>query len=78
MNDRSRPAGAAPEVTTTAAISTQTADIVRLRHGLHAVYVRDSDQQRIALRRLKRCRSLTPEQRVYEAWIAEQRQDVAS
>jgi hypothetical protein len=54
-------------------------EIVPLRHGMAAVYIRDTDDRAVALRRMKRNRSLNAEQRAaYEAWIAEQRQDEAS
>lgn len=54
------------------------ADVVALRHGCVAVYVRDADPQSIAIRRLRRGRPLNAGQReAYEAWLAEQRQDAS-
>lgn len=56
----------------------QDTTIVRLRHGLRAVYHFDTDVQQIAIRRLKRGRQLTDEQRVaYRSWLDEQRQDAS-
>jgi hypothetical protein len=58
---------------------TQRADGVRLRHALAAVYVRDDDPHSIGLRRLKRTRDLTAEQRqAYKRWLDEQRKDGAA
>jgi hypothetical protein len=43
-----------------------------------AIYIRDTDVQRIDLRRLRRHKRLSEEQaRAYEAWLAEQRQDAS-
>ena len=52
--------------------------IIRLRHGLHAVLIRDVDPDSIALRRLRRNKRLNAEQaQAYAAWLAEQHRDVS-
>ncbi len=55
-------------------------EVVALRHGLNAVYIRDTELS-IATRRLRRLRrngTLNAEQSAaYENWLAEQRQDVS-
>lgn len=55
-------------------------DVVPLRHGLAAVYVRDDNVLSVALRKIRRRRRpLTGEHlAAYEAWLAQQRQDTAS
>jgi hypothetical protein len=46
-----------------------------LRHGLVAIYVRDTDPHSIGLRWLKRQRNLDPEQRRdYRQWLDAYRQ----
>lgn len=56
---------------------TQPDDVVPLRHGLAAIYVRDPDPLSIAVRRLRRGRRMNAEQtQAYEAW--QQRQESAS
>ena len=72
--------GEAPSEVIAATDSTlsQAADMVPLRHGFVAIYVRDSDVQRIALRRLRRHKRLSEEQaQAYQVWLTEQRQDAS-
>lgn len=58
---------------------TQPDDVVPLRHGLSAIYVRDADPLAIAVRRFRRGRPLNAEQtQAYQSWLAEQRQEAAS
>ena len=79
MNVEGRPqAPSQPAAKPTSTILPQPTDIVPLGHGLAAVYVRDVEDKAIALRQLKRNRSLTPEQRdAYREWIAEQQPDAS-
>lgn len=54
------------------------ADVVPLRHGLSAVYVRDTDVLSVALRKIRRRRRLTGEHlAAYEAWLAQRRQEAS-
>ena len=53
--------------------------VIGLRHGLAAVYVRDTDPLAIAVRRFRRGRPLNAEQtQAYQEWLNEQRKEAAS
>lgn len=71
--------GALDNALGSAPIVNHDGDLMRLRHGLSAVYVRDTDPLSIAFRRMRRRRPLTGTHlAAYEAWLAQQRQDAAS
>lgn len=62
-----------------APIVNHVGDVVALRYGLSAFYVRDHDAQSIARRRMQRGRKLNAVQaEAYRQWLDEQRQDDAS
>lgn len=53
-------------------------DIVPLKHGMAAIYVRDNDLFNVALRKMRRRVPLTGiHLAAYEAWLAEQRRDAS-